>query len=641
MKAPGGKTARSWRHFALVGLCLALLYIFGLSSLKSHPATHEEWDSIKHLSTSQVGPINSLAETIESTIEKTPGKNHSPGFYILLNLWSRLTGQDLFTLRLLSVFTGLFALASTYQLARMAGGAETAMDAVLLATFIAFVTYYTYTVRMYALLATLSVWVAWSYWKVISMADAVPRRYWIAFILSSTAILWVHYFGTIALASVGMFHILVAPKNRRWIQTCLAATVAGLLFAPWLPIFLQGLLQGGAPGSETIKLTFVAAASAIASIYTNGLSFLVPVVGIVAVANFRRLERSQQYIFIFVSTMALLMLLGNEFAPLLIARRIRYTIILALPWACALAIGLNQIPRWRFLRIPVLLMWIAAYFAYSDTDELLLYTNWLTLRLHHVPHYQDLLYEPGIAIEKSDYIVSFHPDSEIVRSVHTYYDNFHGRWSGLIHIWTLSDGKAAVQTSNDLFRSIESMPFWRFRVWLIHNPEQTDLVKISAFTDGFLQFYRSCGVYVEKPQSVIALYVPKDVPCELLPSTTAPAKRIQYDQGSVLGNIIYEVDSDKLIVYLWWAEAKSDDYAYSLQIFDQDGAKTGPQTDKVISDFRFYREDLDLSALPAGEYGLKLVVYDARSFESQPGFDTRTQLRFERAVDVGSFTIRS
>ena len=437
VKAPSETAVRSWRHFALLLLCLALSFAIGVTSLKQSPATHEDWDSIKHLSTSQSGPVNSFADTIDSVINKTR-LDHAPGYFLLLNLWSRLTGLDLFTLRLFSVFIGLFALVFTYRLALLTGKRDMALDAALLASFIAFAVYYSQIARMYSLLPTLAAAVLWSYWKIGSRAGAVPRRLWAAFILASAAILWTHYFGAIVMAAVGVYHLLFAPRDGRWLRIWLATIGAGLLFAPWLPTFFEGVSMRAVPASDS--LSFLDAALAMASIYTNGLSWIVPVIGIVLAASLRRLNRPQRYILIVASAIALLMLFGNEVAPLLIARRLRYTLILALPWACALAIGLNCVPRWQTFRIPGLALWIAAFVAYANSGSLLLYTNASTLNLRQTPHYQDLIYEPGLDFETSDYIVSFHPDAKVVASVYDYYDGFHGRWAGLIHISTSSDG---------------------------------------------------------------------------------------------------------------------------------------------------------------------------------------------------------
>ena len=223
MKAQGEKATVCRGRFAAAILCLALSFALGVSQLKSHPIVLEEWDSIKHLAATQAGPTNSIAETIKSTIEKTGDANHAPGYYVLLNVWGRLAGINLVSLRLLSVFTSLLALALTYRLARLAGGQETALDAALLATFTAFAAYYSYTARMYSLLALLSVWVVWSYWQVAHADGAVARSRWLAFIVSAAAILWTHYLGTIVLLAVGFYHVFFAPKQRRWLEVSLAA----------------------------------------------------------------------------------------------------------------------------------------------------------------------------------------------------------------------------------------------------------------------------------------------------------------------------------------------------------------------------------------------------------------------------------
>ena len=636
MKGTSETAVGSLRHLALLGLCLALSFAIGVTSLKKYPATHEDWDSIKHLSTSQSGTVNSFADTIESVINKTR-LDHAPGYFLLLNLWSRLTGLDLFTLRLFSVYIGLFALVFTYRLALLTGKPDTALDAALLASFMAFAVYYSQIVRMYALLLTLTAAVLWSYWKIRSMAGAAPRWFWAAFILSSAAILWVHYFGTIVLAAVGINHLLFAPRDRRWLRIWLAAIGACLLFAPWLQTFVLGLMTRAVPASDS--LSFPDSALAIASIYTNGQSWVAPVAVIALAANLRRLNQPERYILTVAAAIALLMLFGNEAAPLLIARRLRYTLVFALPWACALAIGLNRIPWWRFLRAPFFVMWIAAFASFSRSESLLLYVNWLNLNLHKTPPYQDLLYEPAVDLDASDYIVCFHADSRVYAPVFGYYDSFLGRWSGVYHIWVRSDGRASMQSSHELFGAIESIPVWKTRVWLVYDPEQTDLEQISAYSEGFLQFYRWCGAYVEKPQSVIALYVPKDVSCQIASATDGPATSLRYDNASELRDVAYELDSETLTVTLWWTRTEYGRYAYSLQMFDADGAKVAAQADTIITDAGFYVKTLDMSSLPAGQYTLKLIVYDTRTLESQAGLVVDANERFERDIEIGRVTL--
>lgn len=624
---------RTRAHYAVIVLCLALTYVLGVSNLKSFPIVGAEFNSTLHLSATRFGPSYSLVETIDTV--HVSFKDHSPGYFVILNLWSRLAGRDLFALRLFSVFFGLFAVGFTYRLALLTGNTEIAIDAALLAASLAFAVYFTYTVRMYGLLAMLSVAVAWRYWKITCMAGPVPRRYWIAFICASTAILWVHYLGLIVLAAVGVYHLVFARKDRRWFHTCLALVAACLLFAPWLPVFIAGIAAKSSPDSDA--LSSVDSLLAMASIYTNGLPLIVPVVGLAVALNYRRLGQAQKYILILACAIVLLMLAANEFTTLLYARRIRYTIIFALPWACALAIALNLIPAWRLIRIPFLILWIAGFAVYSASDDLLLYTNWLTQDQHKMPHYQDLLYEPAVVTNESDFIVSFHPDTSLTWQMPDYYNQIPGKWAGLIHIWTAPDGIPAFNSSVPELSAVETMASWRFPVWLIYNPQETDLASIPAYADGFAKHYRSCGRYVEKPASVIERYAPVDVSCALLRSADPLA--IDYDNGAGLANIHFELEADALQVYSWWSRTDFGKYIYSLQVFDRDGDKVEPQTDNLIGDSGLYSLSLDVSSLPKGEYVVRQIVYDTLSQKSQPGQVVGSQTRFQRDVEVGSFTI--
>lgn len=619
-------------HFAVVVLCLALSFALGVSNLKSSPMAIDEPWSARNISKSRFDPPYSISETIEIALR---GDVHAPGYFILLNIWGRLSSLDLFSYRLLSVYFGLFAVALTYRLALLAGDADTAIDAALLSACLAFVVYYTYHTRMYSLMTLMSVWVAWCYWKIVSAAGPVPRRYWIAFILVSVATMWVHAFDVFMLVAVGIYHLFFAPKNRRWLHICLAAMAAGLLLALWLPYNTQAFAARIVPSSDT--LSPVDSMLAFASIYTNGLPLLVPVVAIAAALNYRRLSQSQIYIMILAVTIALLMLVANEFAPVVVARRIRYTIVIALPLCCALAIGLNLIPAWRYFRIPFMLLWVAAFAAYSRSDEMLLYTNWLDLDQHKVPHYQDVFYEAEVVTSGTDVIVSFHPDTPIPSRYLGYYGKVPGKVQGLIHIWTNDVGEAEMKSLDPKLASLDNMASWRFPAWLVYNPQQTDLSSIPAYTDGFAKHYHACGRYVEKPLSVVERYAPKDVPCALI--TAAAPLAIQYDNGTELGNIIYKLETDSLQVHTWWTRTDFGVFKYTLQVFAADGTKAGPQTDDLIGNSGFYMQRLDISSLTAGEYVLKLIVYERASLKSQPGLVTEPSRQFQRDVEVARFII--
>ncbi len=623
---------RSRNHFAVVVLCLVLSYTLGLSNIKSSPIAVDEPWTLRHLSISRFDQPYSIPETIESVINSNV---HVPGYFVLMNIWIRLAGQDMFSTRMLSLYFSLLAVAFTYRLALQTGGADTAFDAAFLAACLAFLVYYSYNIRMYSLLAMLTVWVAWSYWKIASAAGLAQRRYWFAYVSACAAILWVHYYGAIMLAALGAYHLILAPKDRRWLHISLASFAAVLLIVPWLPMNALGLTNRIGEASKALSLT--ESVVALASVYTNGLPFVALVAGIAATLNFRRLNQPQKYILFLAGAISLLMLAANEFAPVVVAWRLRYTIILALPAVCALAIGLNLLPAWRFLRIPLLILWIAAFAVYTRSDELLVYTNWFKLNQQKVPHYQDLFYEPAVVTNGTDYIVSFHPDSPIPERYLGYYGRVPGKVKGLIHIWTNSQGGAEIQVLDQAYSSLDSMDAWRFPVWLVYNPEQTDLAKIPAYADAFARHYQFCGRYIEKPLSVIERYAPANVPCALL--TAADPLAIQYGSDTELSNLLFELDDDALNVHSWWTRTDFGVYKYSLQIIDQDGTKIAPQSDDIIGNHGFYLQRLDISSLPPGEFALKLIVYERKTLKSQPGLLVGPQTHFQRDIEVGRFTI--
>ncbi len=623
---------RSRTHFAIVVLCLVLSYALGLSNITSSPIAVDEPFTVRHLAKSRFDLPYSIPETINSVINSNV---HVPGYFVLMNIWIRLAGQDVFSLRIFSVYFGLLAVALAYRLTLETGSADTAIDAALLAACLAFVVYYSYNIRMYSLLAMLSVWVAWSYWKITSAAGAVPRRYWVAYMSASAAILWVHYYGAILLAAVGLYHVFFAPKGRRWLQTSLASIAAALLLVPWLPVNASGLSNRIVDTSYSLSM--IESIYALASAYTNGLPVIALVAAIAATLHYGRLSKSQKYILILAGAIILLMIIANEFAPVVVAIRFRYTIILALPAACALAIGLNQIPGWRRIRIPFVILWVAAFALYARSEELLAYTNWLNLNHHKVPHYQDVFYTEAVVTYGSDYIVSFHPDSPIPDRHLGFYGRVPGKVKGLIHIWTNGQGAAEIQALDRRYNSLDSMDAWRFPVWLVYNPEQTELAEIPAYSEAFALHYQFCGRFVEKPLSVVERYAPVDVPCELLTATEPLA--IQYGSDTELSNIVFELDGDALNVYAWWTRAEFGLYKYTLQIFDQDGMKMLPQSDDTIGNVGFYLRSLDTSSLPAGEFALKLIVYERATLKSQPGLVVGPQTHFQRDIEVGRFTI--
>ena len=113
---------------------------------------------------------------------------------------------------------------------------------------------------------------------------------------------------------------------------------------------------------------------------------------------------------------------------------------------------------------------------------------------------------------------------------------------------------------------------------------------------------------------------------------------ILYDNGSALDNVLVERSQDELSVYFWWREIIEGDYSFSLQIFDEQSNRVAG-SDAVIRDAPLDLRRLDISALPAGDYTLHLIVYHFETGASVPGRVAGNHEPFERAVQLARFSV--
>ncbi|MCY4145605.1 MAG: glycosyltransferase family 39 protein [Chloroflexi bacterium] len=613
--------------------CVFLVYIFGIGSLKSAPVYFDETETLKHTITRWAEYTYTIPETIASVAEHSV--EHGPLYFVVLNIWQRLTGYDLFSSRLLSVFFAILVVAAVYRLASLTRDREVVCAAVIAIAGLAYFNYYAHVTRFYALLLLMVCWLLWSYWRVVSTGAPVQGRRWLSLFAATASIVYANYFGFIIIAALGCYHLLFAPKNRRWLRVSLLVSCACLLFVAWLPVALRGF-ERSQDALDASRLSLLDSLEAIFSVYANGL-WLLPLLAIGGLLWRRKRAGAETYL-VFLTGVALLLLFAmNEATTILVARRLRYTIVLAVPFCCCLAIGLTRLPAWRWLRYPLLAVWTAASFAYFYSEDFLVYTNRRAINHDDVPHYQEFLYEadslPGAQLP----ILSLHQDALVNDyEILTYYRARLPQWADLAHAGYDAQNRLIVQSKTLPFRTQSAIVANANGLWLLHNPRQTDLLTLDYFQDWLSQHYRSCGNWVDKPNAVIGFYLKREIPCELV--TAAQPVELVYDNGARLGNILFEQRDEALHVYLWWRRSIDKQYSYTLQVFDGAGNKAA-QVDAVIADDPLDISRLDLAGLPADDYVVKLIVYDFATLASQAGVVLADGRRFDRELTLRSFTL--
>ena len=621
-------------HILLIAASLLTVYAIGASNLKAVPISHSESNSQRHLFKTYLDPAYSLAETIASVSANSA--QHGPLYFVLLNVWQKLAGRDLFSLRLFSIFCGLLSIAFSWRLASITGDRDTATVAATLTAFLAFLIFYHQLVRMYSLLTLLVAVVAWAYWRVISAAEAPSAWRLATLVVSAAALIYVHYYGMVVLIAIGLYHIMFAAKDRRWLDVCAAMIAAGLLFAPWLPVVFRGWTELKIP-SENLSL--LESAATVARVYANGLAPILVLAAAACLARYKRLGPAQRYLLFLALSIFLMIIALNEVTPVLAARRLRYTVILAVPLSCAIAIGFTLLPGRRFALPALVILWILACIAYTDSAELKKYTNRDYQNSDAVPSYQDFHYNAASLPSRNALILSFHPDSTVDDyKVLAYYRWLLSDWAHVAHITTDASGGVVIQSGLTTYSSRDAIVGNSNSIWVIHNPQQTDLNSLDVYRDWFAQNFRMCRRFIDTQRSVIAYYLKIPIPCSLVADERA--LEIKYANGAWLGNAELAQSGDRLAIYLWWLHRDETELAYSLQAFDDRKDKV-LQLDAFISGDPIDAQSLDLSDLPAGAYSLDLIVYDRQSGASQSGTVVKANRYFERAVELAKFEVES
>ena len=160
---------------------------------------------------------------------------------ILLFIQGRLAGWSEPAIRSLSLFAGLLTLAWVYRAGRDFFGPQAGLVAsLMLGSSVVFLAHMELA-RALTAVALFTALILWSYWRVALHPRPPGPGAQAGLLLGSIGLLYSHYFGSLFLPALGLFHLLFVPKKRRWWRTLLLVGLAALVAALQLPGFLNGL----------------------------------------------------------------------------------------------------------------------------------------------------------------------------------------------------------------------------------------------------------------------------------------------------------------------------------------------------------------------------------------------------------------
>lgn len=343
------------RLSAAIVLLLSVMWL-GARGLNADALWYDEVWSLYYAGGAEFGPISPI-ETIARVGSQLQHEKNPPGYYVLLNLWGGATGWSEYVGRSLSLLMGLLAVSWTYRLGcdmavkfnahsrRLVGlGAAAAVGGS------AFFSYYSHEMRAYVPSVMLTVMLLWLYWRLLHLRREPRWVLQVTFALTLASALYVHYSSVLVIGAIGAYHLLVAPKNRRWWQLTLLMLTGGVLFLPW-----AGSLLLATQRAENLSLTALNTPEMLGTLIYVFSNASVALLALVAVYALR--GRSASILFLAASGVVLVVLLNTVYP---VITHIRYLIVLWPLLGLVVGLGIERLARGGKVGQFVVAIWIGA-----------------------------------------------------------------------------------------------------------------------------------------------------------------------------------------------------------------------------------------------------------------------------------------
>ena len=344
---------------------LLIVAVLALRQIDWYPATYDEFFSMMN-SGWVIDKPYSPDDILDSLAQNSP--NHTPLYFMLLNVWGHLVGNDVALGRVFTVLTALLALTAIYRLSSDFVAPVAGLFALVAVASNSFFNYYYAHVRMYPLLVLTSALCLWLYLRITYGQSHARLPTYLAFFGATLALVYTHAFSALMLLALGAYHVLIAPKNMRWFRTSLAVAAALALFSPWLMILAtRGLAQTidrWGQGQSTLREVL----AAWLYVGFNGSRALAGLAAVAAVVGMLKKTIRIHHLSIMFFILALMLIAVVSDA--LRTDSMRLTLSTLPPLALFVAAGMYALYRLRTWLGLLVLVWILAGFSFQDSDLL-------------------------------------------------------------------------------------------------------------------------------------------------------------------------------------------------------------------------------------------------------------------------------
>lgn len=602
----------------LAALILILLvgFALGAAQLNADAIWTDELYSLANIGA--FDPPYSPAQIIDSLVRYSP--QHTPLFYFISASWASLAGWSQLSMRLVSLFAGSLLVAWLYRLCADLFGRGAGVTGAGLAATSAFLLLSFHEIRMYTLMLMLAAMHIVCYWR-LAYGRARGRGTALGFVITAAALLYTHMFSAIALAALGLHHLLFALRGKNGWRIVAGWLAAGSLFLPYVPVVYAGFLE------ETTKPSTVTAAfaapellEALATLLGNGSPWLCLLLCLLLLWRLWHLrDRVALRWTAFAALMLVALLVLNQQFRLIGLYRSRYLLILWLPMLTLFAYAISADAKPLFI-LACLLLWGASGWGFQRSPDFSAYVGGMVYASrypnlqHAVVGLRDHVQEDEtiIGFTGSDY---FNSDRKHGVSPADYYTQAQLGSDGVFIPERLSGDRLL----SALDEKIASHPFLVFIYEPYNPPENLDETRAAIGAD-----YHACQILANHDQLFAQRYIDNALDCQ------HARQAIFFENGIRIVDRFVRRDAanDRLRILTGW-DVPSDEmlalYNVSLQIITADGRNVA-QSDRHLDAelLKWYDTDLSTADLAAGDYRVFVIVYERETMRKASGIDVTT-----------------
>ena len=585
---------------------LLIVAALALRQIDLYPPTYDEFYSMMNSGWLFNQPYTPV-DVLESLAQNSP--NHTPFYFLLLNLWGHLVGYEVALGRVFTIFTALLALAAIYRLSRDFVAPVAGLFALTFVSSNAFYNYFYAHARMYPLLALTSALCLWLYLRILQGQSDAKRSDYFAFFAVTLALVYTHVFSALFLLALGAYHVLIAAKNWRWFKIALAVAAAAALFSPWLIILItRGLdltLKHWPPGQATVREVL----SAWLYIGFNGSRVLAALATAAALVGMRTNTIRAYHLFIVFFILALAFL--AQATGMLRENSMRLALLSLSPLALFVTAGLYALYRLRTWLGLLALFWILAGFGFQNNAAI---ANYLGARVRNfnLPAWH-VVSRLALESRQSTTIVGYR-----FQGLDLYTKAFRGRSQAdiyfydygieIVHAYYRKRHKEILRQN-----SVAAPKVWTFyRAGLVSSD---DAAKIKSSVSGL--DYELCAADEVGFDTVLLQYSWALLECG------APDIPLSH-QNALLEYKLYAMEASadgmKLSFVDQWVPRQdfaTENYRFSHQIINEDWENVAQRDGPLLHEGELRRFSIDLHDAPPGAYRLAVILYDALTGERQ------------------------